>query len=113
MKGYTVFNVEQIEGLPEHYYGKPQARTEAVQRIAHAEAFFAATGASVVHGGSRACYVISTDNIHMPCIDFFRDAESYYATLSHEAVHNADPLIMPRRTFRAQESAAFRRGCSA
>jgi antirestriction protein ArdC len=87
MKGYTVFNVEQIEGLPEHYYGKPQARTETVQRIAHVEAFFAATGASVVHGGSRACYVISTDNIHMPCIDFFRDAESYYATLSHEAVH--------------------------
>jgi antirestriction protein ArdC len=32
MKGYTVFNVEQIEGLPEHYYGKPQARTESVQR---------------------------------------------------------------------------------
>ncbi len=23
MKGYTVFNVEQIEGLPEHYYAKP------------------------------------------------------------------------------------------
>jgi antirestriction protein ArdC len=87
MKGYTVFNVEQIEGLPEHYYGKPQARTETVQRIERAEAFFAATGATVVHGGSRACYVPSTDNIHMPCIDFFRDAESYYATLSHEAVH--------------------------
>jgi antirestriction protein ArdC len=87
MKGYTVFNVEQIEGLPEHYYGKPQARTETVQRIAHVEAFFAATGASVVHGGSRACYVISTDNIHMPCIDFFRDAESYYAVLAHETCH--------------------------
>jgi antirestriction protein ArdC len=28
MKGYTVFNVEQIDGLPEHFYGKPQARTE-------------------------------------------------------------------------------------
>ena len=23
----------------------------------------------------------------MPCIDFFRDAESYYATLAHEATH--------------------------
>jgi len=87
MKGYTVFNVEQIEGLPEHYYGKPQARTDSVQRIASADAFFAATGANVVHGGSRACYVPSTDNIHMPCIDFFRDAESYYATLAHETTH--------------------------
>jgi antirestriction protein ArdC len=87
MKGYTVFNVEQIDGLPEHYYGKPEARTDSVQRIAHAESFFAATGANVVHGGSRACYVPSTDNIHMPCIDFFRDAESYYATLAHETTH--------------------------
>jgi antirestriction protein ArdC len=23
MKGYTVFNVEQFEGLPAHYYAKP------------------------------------------------------------------------------------------
>jgi antirestriction protein ArdC len=87
MKGYTVFNVEQIDGLPQHFYARPAARTETVQRIAHAENFFAITGANVVHGGSRACYVPSTDNIHMPCIDFFRDAESYYATLAHEATH--------------------------
>jgi antirestriction protein ArdC len=87
MKGYTVFNVEQIDGLPAHYYAKPEARTDSVQRIANADAFFAATGANVVHGGSRACYVPSTDNIHMPCIDFFRDAESYYATLAHETTH--------------------------
>jgi antirestriction protein ArdC len=58
-----------------------------VQRIAHAEDFFAATGANVVHGGSRACYIPSTDNIHMPCIDFFRDAESYYAVRAHETTH--------------------------
>jgi antirestriction protein ArdC len=87
MKGYSVFNVEQIEGLPEHYYSKPEVRTVSVQRIGHAEDFFAATGANVVHGGSRACYVPSTDNIHMPCIDFFRDAESYYAVRAHETTH--------------------------
>ena len=58
-----------------------------MQRIERAETFFAATGATVVHGGSRACYVPSTDNVHMPCIDFFRDAESYYATLAHEVTH--------------------------
>jgi antirestriction protein ArdC len=87
MKGYTVFNVEQIEGVPEHYHGKPEVRTDSVQRIAHAEDFFAATGANVVHGGSRACYIPSTDNIHKPCIDFFRDAESYYAVRAHETTH--------------------------
>ena len=26
MKGYTVFNVEQIDGLPEHYYAKAEAQ---------------------------------------------------------------------------------------
>ncbi len=87
MKGYTVFNVEQIEGLPEHYYAKPAPRSETVLRIERAESFFAATGANVVHGGSRACYIPSTDNVHMPCIDFFRDSESYYATLAHEITH--------------------------
>ncbi len=87
VKGYSVFNIEQIDGLPEHYYGKPAPRSETVQRIERAEFFFASTGAVVVHGGSRACYVPSTDTVHMPCIDFFRDSESYYAVRAHETVH--------------------------
>jgi antirestriction protein ArdC len=87
MKGYTVFNVEQIEGLPEHYYTRPAPRTAAVPRVQRADDFFRACGANIVHGGSRACYVPSTDNVHMPCIDFFRDSESYYATLAHEVTH--------------------------
>lgn len=33
LKGYTVFNVEQIDGLPEHFYGKPAPRTETIARI--------------------------------------------------------------------------------
>src|SRR5579864_967069 len=36
MKGYTVFNVAQIEGLPGHYYGKPQAPMNGVERLEHA-----------------------------------------------------------------------------
>ena len=87
MKGYTVFNVEQIDGLPERFYAKAEPRGETVQRIGRVDSFLSATGANLVHGGSRACYVLSTDNIHMPCIDVFRDAESYYATLAHEVTH--------------------------
>jgi antirestriction protein ArdC len=87
MKGYTVFNVEQIEGLPAHFYAKPEPKSEPVARIAHADEFFAATGAQIVHGGSRAYYLLSDDTVHLPCIDCFRDAESYYATLAHEATH--------------------------
>jgi len=87
MKGYTVFNVEQIEGLPEHYYAKPAPRSETVQRIKHAEIFFAIMGADVRHGGNRAFYSPSSDHVQMPPFESFRDAESYYATLAHEMTH--------------------------
>ncbi len=87
MKGYTVFNVEQIDGLPAHYYGAPAPRLEPLPRIAHAEAFFAATGADIRNGGNRAYYATGSDHIQMPPFEAFRDPESYYATLAHESTH--------------------------
>jgi antirestriction protein ArdC len=87
MKGYTVFNVEQIEGLPAEFYPKPAPRTEALLRIERAEAFFAATKAVIRHSGTQAFYSISSDHVQMPPFEIFRDAESYYATLAHETTH--------------------------
>ena len=87
LKGYTVFNVEQIEGLPEHYYVKPEPKFTAVERIDHAEAFFAATHADIRYRGGRAYYAQEADYIQMPPIESFRDAESFYATLAHETTH--------------------------
>jgi antirestriction protein ArdC len=95
MKGYTVFNVEQIDGLPEYFYAKPAPRTDFVQRIERAENFFAATGATIRHGGNMALYSLTHDHVQMPLIEAFRDAESYYATLAHETTHNAAIRIMP------------------
>lgn len=87
MKGYTVFNVEQVEGLPETYYAKPEVETTPVERISHAEAFFKATGADVRYRGDRAYYSADGDYIQIPVIEAFRDAESFYATLAHESAH--------------------------
>jgi antirestriction protein ArdC len=87
MKGYTVFNVEQIEGLPPHYYAVVAPSIDPVQRNAHAEAFLAATGAEVRHGGTRAYYSQSGDYVQMPPFETFRDPESYYATRAHETTH--------------------------
>lgn len=87
MRGYTVFNVEQIEGLPTQYYAKAEPRLDTVQRIAHAEAFFSATGATIHHGGNQAFYTMADDRVQMPPFESFRDAESYYATLAHEVTH--------------------------
>src|SRR5579872_2914612 len=87
MKGYTVFNVEQIDGLPEHYYAKPAPRIDTIERIDRAESFFAGTGATIRHGGTMAYYSVSQDFVQMPPFESFRDAESYYATLAHETIH--------------------------
>lgn len=87
MKGYTVFSVEQIEGLPSQYYKLAEPVLDPVQRIEHAEAFFAATGADIRHGGNRAYYVVTHDHVQLPPFEAFRDAESYYATLAHETTH--------------------------
>ena len=88
MKGYTVFNVEQIEGLPAHYYAQATPPTlSADERNARMEAFFAATGANIRHTGNQAFYAIGPDTIQMPPFEFFKDPESYYATLAHESTH--------------------------
>jgi antirestriction protein ArdC len=87
LKGYTVFNCDQIEGLPEQYYVKPEPKFTAVARIDRAEAFFGATNADIRYGGNRAYYAQEADYIQMPPIESFRDAESFYATLSHETCH--------------------------
>jgi len=88
MKGYTVFNIEQIDGLPAHYYATAQApQLDTAQRLDHAEQFFRNTGATIKHGGNRAFYTIATDAVQMPPFEFFKDRESYYATLSHECTH--------------------------
>lgn len=87
MKGYTVFNIEQIEGLPAHYYAPAKTQLNPDQRVAAADAFFADTGADIRHGGNSAYYCPPQDYIQIPVFESFRDAESYYATLAHECTH--------------------------
>mgnify|MGYP001544678207 FL=1 len=87
MKGYTVFNVEQIDGLPAHFYAPAETPLDPVQRIETAETFFAGTGADIRHGGNQAYYTIGQDYVQMPPFETFCDAESYYATLAHECTH--------------------------
>ena len=87
MKGYTVFNCEQIDGLPPHFYATATPPASDLKRIAIAESFASNTGATVRHGGNRAYYSITDDYVQMPPFACFRDAESYYATLLHEPTH--------------------------
>lgn len=98
LRAYTVFNTDQIDGLPVPTPAQPSAIKESVStRIERADAFIAATGATIVHRGNRACYIPSADRIEMPPYGQFIDtptasaAEGYYATVLHELVHWTSP----------------------
>jgi antirestriction protein ArdC len=85
----SVFNADQVDGWT------PPAAPERnlVQALDQAEAFTAATGADVRHGGERAYYRRTTDYVQMPERERFTGSETstptetYYATLLHELTH--------------------------
>ena len=87
LKAYTVFNACQIDGLPEAYAPVAEPAVSADRRIATAEAFVAATGATVRHGGDQACYAPGPDHVQMPNLAAFPEVEDYYGTLLHELTH--------------------------
>ncbi|MBI1349167.1 DUF1738 domain-containing protein [bacterium] len=87
LKEYTVFCVDQCEGLPPHFYATVTPPTEKLERIDRAETFFANTKADIRTGGNQAFYAMDTDYIRMPPFETFRDAESHAATLAHELTH--------------------------
>ncbi len=86
-----VFAAEQVEGYAAPALPEPPANP--VEPIERAEAFVAATGAIIHHGGSRAFYRRSTDEIHLPPREAFigtatsTAAEAYYSTKLHEMTH--------------------------
>lgn len=87
-RGYAVFNVAQIENLPDHYYATNEAEPQIAEaaRIAELDAWFAALGGRVIDA-SMAAYRASDDTILMPPFVFFNTPADYYATLAHEYIH--------------------------
>ena len=80
----TVFNAEQIDGLPPAAPGSPQAWS-AVER---AEEILQACGAEIINSAQdRAFYRMATDTIHLPDKSRFPSADNYYATALHELGH--------------------------
>lgn len=89
LKTYQVFNVAQIEGLPERFIETPEEAPAPppFERIETADQFFEVTGARVAHGGNQAYYHLGQDRIQLPPFEAFKDAESYYCVRGHETVH--------------------------
>lgn len=87
LKAYTVFNAEQTEGLPGHFYAPAPSPKPEAERLSHAEAFLTHTKADTRHGGGKAFYSPSGDFIQLPPFETFHTREAYYATRAHESIH--------------------------
>jgi antirestriction protein ArdC len=96
LRSFTVFNLDQIDGLPEKYLPKQDERTD-VER--HAEADKVMAKAKIEHGGDRACYIPDLDLIKLPEPKAFANTESYYATSLHEMGHWTGHKSRLARTF--------------
>lgn len=81
----TVFNAEQIDGMPPLQL---VARDQTWTPVERAEQILKASGAAIHHSEQdRAFYRPSTDKIHMPEKHLFPTADNYYATALHELGH--------------------------
>ncbi|HIE3619857.1 TPA: ArdC family protein [Yersinia enterocolitica] len=85
LKTFTVFNVEQIDGLP--LSDEAVFPAETFEPLPRAEALFRNSGATIIEKGQKAFFATSTDEIHLPERRLFTDAANFYATGLHELVH--------------------------
>ena len=88
MREYTVFNVDQCDGLPDIVTaGKPMRVRNPDARDDLADQFVRATGADIREGHGEAYYVPSRDFISMPAFGAFKGADHFYGTVFHELTH--------------------------
>ncbi len=87
LKYYTVFNVEQCADVP---YPSAPTRENSFSPIEACERIVSGMPQAppVRHGGARAYYDPSTDEVGMPPRERFDGPEAYYGVLFHELVHS-------------------------
>jgi antirestriction protein ArdC len=87
IRGYSVFNADQIDGLPARFASAPLAIVGGLERDEASEAALRSTGADIREGGERAFYSPSQDFVQMPDFQRFETASGFLATLAHELCH--------------------------
>lgn len=80
LKSFHVFNVEQIDNLPQGY-----AAPVSIRPPMPADSLL--SQATIAHGGDLAFYQPSQDFIRLPQPDKFRSLADYQATALHELTH--------------------------
>lgn len=89
LKTFTVFNVQQIEGLA---LATEEADTVAelpdvFAPLAQVEALMTKSGARITERGNSAYFQPATDEVVLPERHLFNDAANFYATALHELTH--------------------------
>lgn len=87
LKSHRVFNIAQIEGLPDEYAIDPPAPdlSEVDERV---RAILDGLNVRLIYGTARACYVPATDVVQLPAPGAFNDPVDWNRTALHEAGHS-------------------------
>ncbi|WP_224761467.1 ArdC family protein [Brevundimonas aurantiaca] len=85
LKRFTVFNLDQCEGLDR--LAPPAPPLPEREIVPRAEALMQATAADIRIGGNRAFYVPSQDYIQLPPQPAFHHQIDFYRTVFHELSH--------------------------
>lgn len=86
LKRFTVFNIDQCEGLPESFTSLTELPPER-EMVPHAEALIRASGAEIRIGGDKAFYVPALDMIALPPKVAYPEPINWYRTAVHELGH--------------------------
>jgi antirestriction protein ArdC len=88
MKAYTVFNVDQCEGLPDRVRAQGEAKPRNTDsRDAMIDEFLATSGAEIREGHGEAYYRPGDDFISLPAFGAFKSAATFYSVAFHELGH--------------------------
>jgi antirestriction protein ArdC len=96
LKRFTVFNVEQCEGLPAHITPPPIIYPET-EKHPKAEVLISVSGATIREAGGEAFYHLGEDFIRLPPRGSFLTPADFYCTALHELGHwTAHPTRLKR-----------------
>lgn len=97
LKRYTVFNVDQIDGLPER--PEKEKTVKQTDKFLELDKLIKNTGVDIHTGSFKACYHPDLDRIAMPAKETFNRDVDYYTTFFHELGHWTGHKSRLNRTF--------------
>lgn len=99
LKYYHVFNCDQIDNLPAHFYPEPPTPQEIAALQGSAQAFLDGIPVQLFEHGDEAYYSPLTDTISVPPREQFRSADARFSTIAHEAAHSTGAKHRLNRQF--------------